>query len=128
MPESKHPAHDRRALHLGQRMADALTSFAGSWIFIFVYLIFVILWIVVNVNLGLAYGNDVLHDPYPFIFLNLILAFLTALQAPIILMSQNRAVERDRLRADYDYSVNRKSEREIELLKKQLDKIERKLR
>ncbi|MEK6872353.1 MAG: DUF1003 domain-containing protein [Nanoarchaeota archaeon] len=125
---SKHPAHDRRQLNIGQQMADTLANWVGSWFFIFFYLIFVSLWIVLNLVLTLNYGNDILHDPYPFIFLNLLLAFLTALQAPIILMSQNRATERDRLRADYDYQVNRKSEREIEILRKQLDAIERKLR
>ena len=67
-------------------------------------------------------------DPYPFILLNLVLSCLAAIQAPVILMSQNRAGERDRLRAEYDYKVNRKAEREIQELRKQLNRIENKLK
>ena len=67
-------------------------------------------------------------DVYPFILLNLVLSCLAAIQAPVILMSQNRASERDRLRAEYDYKVNRKAEREIQELRKQLNRIEQKLR
>ncbi len=105
----------------GQKAADKLTYWAGSWIFIISFLVFLFLWILVNFY---AWINT--WDPYPFILLNLVLSCLAALQAPIILMSQNRAAERDRMRAEYDYAVNRKAEREIQEMKKQLNRIERK--
>jgi len=107
---------------LGQKASDKLTNWAGSWTFIFSFLGFIILWMLVNV-----YGWIQQWDLYPFILLNLVLSCLAAIQAPIILMSQNRQTEKDRLKAEYDYSVNRKSERKIEEVQKQLQKIERKL-
>lgn len=107
----------------GQKAADKLTSFMGSWIFITVFLSFLVLWMIVNV---LAWIKS--WDPYPFILLNLVLSCLAAIQAPIILMSQNRENQKDRLRSQYDYQVNRKAEREIEIIKKQLDRIERRLK
>ena len=73
----------------------------------------------------LKFINKEITDPYPFILLNLALSCLAAIQAPIILMSQNRENQRDRIRSEYDYSVNRKAEREIQQIKKQLDRIER---
>jgi uncharacterized membrane protein len=117
----------RKQLTFGQNTADALTRYAGSWFFIIFFLFFLGLWIAINILITKNYGNTILHDPFPFILLNLLLSCLAALQAPIILMSQNRAAERDRVRAEYDYHINRKSEREIEEIKKQLDRIERKL-
>ncbi len=75
----------------------------------------------------LKYIGGTLKDPYPFILLNLILSCLAAIQAPVILMSQNRAAQRDRLRAENDYKVNRKAEKEIGVMQKQLNKIEKKL-
>lgn len=103
---------------LGQKAADKLTLFAGSWWFIFGFGLFLAVWIFINV---LAWSNR--WDPYPFILLNLILSCLAAIQAPIILMSQNRAAERDRAQAKYDYQVNRKAEREIQDIQKDLNEI-----
>lgn len=115
-----HP--DIRKLTLGQRAADALTKWAGSWVFILSFLVFLIIWILINGYFLLQYYNKT-FDPYPFILLNLVLSCLAAIQAPIILMSQNRQTERDRIRAEYDYQVNRKAEREIRELRKQLNRI-----
>ncbi|MCR4327859.1 MAG: DUF1003 domain-containing protein [Nanoarchaeota archaeon] len=106
----------------GERAADKLTKVAGSWGFIGIFAIFLILWMITNV-IWLAHRS---WDPYPFILLNLVLSCIAAIQAPIILMSQNRSNERDRQRAEYDYAVNRKSERGIEEIKKLLEKIEKK--
>jgi len=104
----------------GQRAADTVTKYAGSWGFILGFLAFLFLWMGANVY---AWTNE--WDPYPFILLNLVLSCVAALQAPIILMSQNRAAEKDRQRAEYDYAVNRKAEREVKAVQKQLDRIER---
>lgn len=120
---------DRKNLTLGQRTADSLSKWAGSWTFIFLFFLFLGIWMTTSGYFLLKFiGDGTLIDNYPFILLNLFLSCLAAIQAPIILMSQNRASERDRIRAEYDYSVNRKSERGIQELKKQLDKIERKLK
>ena len=110
---------------LGQKAADALTAKIGSWKFIILFMFLLILWIIFN-SFWLIFGKG--WDPRPFIMLNLILSMLAAIQAPIILMTQNRAGQIDRIRAEYDYAVNRKAEREIEQLKKQLSRIEKKLR
>jgi uncharacterized membrane protein len=107
---------------LSQKSADIVTKFVGSWGFIIVSAIFVTLWTATNI-----YGWINSWDPYPFILLNLFLSILAAIQAPIILMSQNRQNEKDRVRSEYDYSVNRKSEKLIEELKKQVNRIEKKL-
>lgn len=106
----------------GQRSADGLAKWAGSWTFIFFFFVFLGLWISAN-----TYAWIQKWDLYPFILLNLILSCLAAIQAPVILMSQNRAAQRDRLRAENDYKVNRRAEREIIVIKKQLNKIEKKL-
>lgn len=95
----------------------------GSWFFIIFFTVFITAWMSVNV---LAWINN--WDPYPFILLNLILSCLAAFQAPIILMSQNRENQKDRLRAQYDYQVNRKAEREISEIIKKLNRIERKIK
>mgnify|MGYP001615036664 FL=1 len=105
-------------LTLGQRAADKLALRVGSWIFIFIFIFFIAAWIILNVYI-LVNQNKV-FDQYPFIFLNLVIAFLTAIQVPIILMSQNRAEERDRIRAEYDYAVNRKAEKEIRAIQEDL--------
>jgi len=115
-----HPSRIKETL--GQRAADRLTEIAGSWAFIFSFFIFLGVWMALNL---VAWANH--WDPYPFILLNLCLSCLAAVQAPIILMSQNREAQRDRLRSQYDYAVNRKAEREIEDIRKQLNRIERKL-
>jgi len=104
----------------GQKASDTLTKYAGSWGFIIGFVVFLLLWMSANVY---AWTNE--WDPYPFILLNLVLSCVAALQAPIILMSQNRSAEKDRQHAEYDYAVNRKAEREIKDIKKQLERIER---
>jgi uncharacterized membrane protein len=106
----------------GQRAADWLTKWAGSWAFIIFLAIFMFIWIAVN-TAWLLFGRE--WDPYPFILLNFILSTLAAVQAPVILMSQNRTGQKDRARAEYDYAVNRKAEKEIREIKTQLGKIER---
>jgi len=111
-------------LTLGQKAADFLTKWAGSWVFILGFFMFLILWISIN-TAWIIFGRS--WDPYPFILLNLCLSCLAAIQAPIILMSQNRANQRDRLRAEYDYKVNRKAEKEIQDILKKLNNIENKI-
>jgi uncharacterized membrane protein len=98
----------------GQRAADWLTKWAGSWAFIISLAIFMFIWISVNTS-WLLFGRE--WDPYPFILLNFVLSTLAAIQAPIILMSQNRTAQKDRARAEYDYAVNRKAEKEIQEIK-----------
>ncbi|MEN7982312.1 MAG: DUF1003 domain-containing protein [Nanoarchaeota archaeon] len=95
---------------LGQKAADKLTSAAGSWAFIITFLIFLVIWMLVNTTF-LVFGKA--WDAKPFIMLNLILSCLAAIQAPIILMSQNRQSQRDRLKTEYDYRINKKAEKEI---------------
>ncbi|MCW8965119.1 MAG: DUF1003 domain-containing protein [Candidatus Pacearchaeota archaeon] len=94
----------------GQRAADKLTQVAGSWGFIITFIVFLILWMVFNTSY-LIFGTA--WDEKPFIMLNLILSCLAAFQAPIILMSQNRQAQRDRIKAEYDYRINKKAEKEI---------------
>jgi len=111
----------------GQKASDFLTKWAGSWYYIIGFLIIMLIWMLTNGYFLLQYLNKGVIDEYPFILLNLVLSCLAAIQAPIILMSQNRQSHIDRMRAEYDYAVNRKAEKEIEEIKKQLEKIERKL-
>ena len=112
---------------LGQRAADKLTKWAGSWTFIIIFFAFLLAWMFVNAYFLVQYEKGGPWDPYPFILLNLVLSCLAAVQAPVILMSQNRAAERDRQRAEYDYAINRKAERENIQIIKQLDRIEKRL-
>ena len=102
----------RRPKTFGQRSADWITKWAGSWYFILGFFVFLALWISINM---LMWINQ--WDPYPFILLNLVLSCLAAIQAPIILMSQNRTAQRDRLKAEFDYRINKKAEREIREIK-----------
>jgi uncharacterized membrane protein len=106
-------------LTFGQRLADRLADHAGSWGFIIGFGIVILLWIVIN-SVLLIFRH---FDPYPFILLNLVLSCLAALQAPVILMSQNRQESRDRLRAEYDYRVNLKAELEIRNLHEKMDHL-----
>jgi len=108
----------------GQKASDNLTKWAGSWFFIIGFLIFLGLWIFTNVYLLIQYKVSEVFDPYPFILLNLVLSMLAAIQAPIILMSQNRQGHKDRFKAEIDYRINKKAESEIRDIKKQLNKIE----
>jgi len=111
----------------GQKASDFLTKWAGSWYYIIGFLIIMLIWMLTNGYFLLQYLNKGVIDEYPFILLNLVLSCLAAIHVPIILMSQNRQSHIDRMRAEYDYAVNRKAEKEIEEIKKQLEKIERKL-
>lgn len=104
---------------MGDRIADSIARVGGSWTFIISFLIFLAAWTVLNTVL-LATGA---FDPYPFIFLNLILSMLAALQAPVIMMSQNRQAMRDRIDAAHDYEVNLKAEIEIMALHEKLDEL-----
>lgn len=108
---------------LGQKAADNLSKWAGSWFFIFGFLIFLGIWVFANAYFIVRYKLGNIFDPYPFILLNLVLSMLAAIQAPVILMSQNRQVQKDRVQAQYDYSVNRKAEREIQEIQSELTKI-----
>ena len=104
---------------IGQRIADKVASFGGSWTFIMIYVGFLALWISFNTFVLVHYGrgeNGAQFDPYPYILLNLMLSMTAALQAPIIMMSQNRAAEKDRLAAEQDFKVNLKSELMLEEL------------
>jgi CRP/FNR family cyclic AMP-dependent transcriptional regulator len=104
---------------IGQRVADRVASFGGSWTFIIIYLSFLMSWMAFNTFVLVHYGrgeNGAQFDPYPYILLNLMLSMTAALQAPIIMMSQNRAAEKDRLAAEQDFKVNLKSELMLEEL------------
>lgn len=103
----------------GGRMADRMAEFGGSWRFVLLFMGLLTLW--VGVNSLAVFWQPI--DPYPFIFLNLILSCIAALQAPIIMMSQNRQDKRDRLRADQDYKVNLKAELEVRLLTAKIDQM-----
>ncbi len=110
-------------LTLGQRLADHIADFGGSWTFILTFLGIMFSWIGLNVWFFANRG----FDPYPFILLNLVLSCLAALQAPVIMMSQNRQEERDRERAKQDYEVNLKAESEIRLLQQKIDVLIQKM-
>lgn len=106
-------------LTLGQRVADRVADFGGSWTFIISFGFFILIWIGLNVYWFANKG----FDPYPFILLNLILSCIAAIQAPVIMMSQNRQEEKDRERARNDYMINLKSELEIRMLHEKLDHL-----
>lgn len=105
----------------GQRAADAVAAFGGSWTFVGLFAATLLAWVALNTVLRKGPGPP--FDPYPFILLNLFLSMLAAVQAPIILMSQNRQSEKDRLGAAHDYEVNLKAELEIMLLHDKLDSL-----
>jgi len=109
---------NHQKLTRGDKAADWLAKWAGSWSFIGLFMLFLFVWMILNTIL-IVFGT---WDLYPFILLNLCLSCVAALQAPIILMSQNRQSDVDRHRAEYDYIVNRKAEREIKQL--QIDILE----
>lgn len=110
---------DEKTLTLGQRVADHVAGFGGSWTFIISFGCFIFVWITANIIFLANKG----FDPYPFILLNLILSCIAALQAPVIMMSQNRQEEKDRERAKKDYMVNLKSELEIRMLHEKIDHL-----
>ena len=112
-------SREKHKFTLGQRAADKVAAWLGSWKYIIIQSIILIIWMALNVISVIEHW-----DPYPFIFLNLVVAFVAAYTAPIILMSQNRAEERDRKKFEIDLATDRKSEREIEEIKTQLNRIE----
>ena len=113
-----------KTLTLGERMADRIAKFAGSWYFLSLFMCIVLIWTIVNSKLVL----DKPMDPYPYVFLNLILAMISSIQAPIIMMSQNRESQKDRLRSENDYLINLKSEIILEDLHMKIDEIIREQR
>jgi uncharacterized membrane protein len=108
-----------RKLTLGERLSDHIAEFGGSWKFLITFGAVLLIWIAINGVILVTHA----FDPYPFILLNLILSCLAAVQAPIIMMSQNRAEARDRLRAENDYKVNLKAELEIRHLHEKIDHL-----
>jgi uncharacterized membrane protein len=111
--------YDERTV--GERAADRIAEFGGSWMFIGLFALVLLAW--VFVNSVLLRGHEDAFDPYPYILLNLFLSMLAALQAPVIMMSQNRQAAKDRLDAAHDYEVNLKSELEIVSLHQKLDDL-----
>ena len=106
----------------GERIADRVASFGGSWTFIIIFSAAIVIYTAINIGLGRA-----AWDPYPFILLNLFLSMLAAIQAPVIMMSQNRQDTKDRLRGELDYDVNRRAESEIQGLSKKLNLLGEKI-
>lgn len=102
---------------LGQRWADKIAAFGGSWGFIGSFFSFIGVWLLLNTVMKMTF------DPYPYILLNLILSCIAAIQAPIIMMSQNRLEQKDRVRSEHDYKINLKAELEIKLLHEKLDHL-----
>ena len=110
---------------LGDRMADAVAAAGGSWTFILIFTAILLAWMLINGPLGKTFG--VVWDAYPYIFLNLMLSTVAALQAPIIMMSQNRQARKDRISNRHDYEVNLRTTVEILLLHRKIDKVFNKL-
>ncbi len=110
----------KESLTYGDKMADKMADFAGSWKFIIIFVGILVAWIAMNAIQLIA--NP--FDPYPFILLNLLLSCLAAIQAPVIMMSQNRQEKKDRLRAEHDYEINMKAEILIEEILNKLDALE----
>lgn len=104
--------------NLGERMADKIAAFGGSWTFIIIFFSILLVWMAINIAL-MSHA----FDPFPFILLNLVLSCLAAIQAPIIMMSQNRQETKDRKRAEKDFKINLKAELELQLLHEKIDHI-----
>ena len=111
-------------LTFGQQMADKVATFGGSWIFISIFMGVMVIWILLNSFILITINSS--FDPYPYILLNLVLSMLAAIQAPVILMSQNRQAYKDRLSAEHDYEVNLKAELEIMGLHEKIDSLREK--
>ena len=109
----------------GERLADRIASFGGSWSFIIIFAAAILAWVFTNTALLARSGTEP-FDPYPFILLNLFLSLVAAIQAPIIMMSQNRQAAKDRVQASHDYEVNLKAEIEIMALHEKLDELRQK--
>jgi len=106
-------------LTFGQKIADRVAAFGGSWRFIITFFSFILIWMIINI----WFLSTRPFDPFPFILLNLILSCLAAIQAPIIMMSQNRQEQKDRHRSEHDYKINLKAELEIKLLSEKIDHL-----
>jgi uncharacterized membrane protein len=111
-------------LTFGQRLADKVAAFGGSWTFISIFGIVLVVWVLLNSFILITHNEP--FDPYPYILLNLVLSMLAAIQAPVILMSQNRQAYKDRLSAEHDYEVNLKAELEIMGLHEKIDLLREK--
>lgn len=109
------------AMTFGERLADRIAAFGGSWTFILIFLGLLAAWVLVNTVILSRVGTP--FDPYPYVFLNLILSMLAAIQAPVIMMSQNRQATKDRAAAEHDYEVNLKAELEILALHQKVDTL-----
>ena len=111
-------------LTFGERLADKVATFGGSWTFISIFAVVLVVWVLLNSFILIRLSAS--FDPYPYILLNLFLSMLAAIQAPIILMSQNRQASKDRLSAEHDYEVNLKAELEIMTLHEKMDSLREK--
>jgi uncharacterized membrane protein len=109
----------RESMTFGQRVADRVAAFGGSWTFIGIFAVVMVVWVILN-SAALFISH---FDPYPYILLNLFLSMIAAIQAPVIMMSQNRQAAKDRLQADQDYQVNLKAELEVAQLHRKLDHL-----
>jgi len=109
----------QESMTFGQRVADKVATFGGSWTFIGIFGVVMLVWVILNTAALLAHP----FDPYPYILLNLFLSMVAAIQAPVIMMSQNRQAAKDRLQADQDYQVNLKAELEVAQLHRKLDRL-----
>ena len=116
--ENSNKVYSKKQL-IGQNIADSMAKFGGSWTFILIFIFILLFWIVLNSVILLKKP----FDPYPYILLNLVLSCIAALQAPVIMMSQNRQEEKDRIRAENDYQVNLKAEIEIKILHEKLNHL-----
>ena len=116
--ENSNKVYSKKQL-IGQNIADSVAKFGGSWTFILIFVFILLFWIVLNSVMLMKKP----FDPYPYILLNLVLSCLAALQAPVIMMSQNRQEEKDRIRAENDYQVNLKAEIEIKILHEKLNHL-----
>lgn len=105
----------------GEKIADRVASFGGSWTFLFSFFIVIVFWIILNI----LFLSRKAFDPYPFILLNLILSCLAAVQAPVIMMSQNRQAKKDKIKSDYEYMINLKAELEIKHINSKIDQLMR---
>ncbi|MGI6110157.1 MAG: DUF1003 domain-containing protein [Eubacteriaceae bacterium] len=110
--------NEKEEMNFGQRAADKVAQFAGSWGFIFSFCAMMVVWMIINIMMA-----DQAFDAYPFILLNLVLSCIAAIQAPLIMMSQNRQEEKDRKRAENDFIVNLKSELMVDNLHEKLDQV-----
>ncbi len=111
----------QESLTFGQKISDSIASYAGSWPFVIGFLVVLVAW--VSLNSFVLYPTGKAFDPYPYILLNLFLSMLAAIQAPIILMSQNRQASKDRIEVSHDYEVNLKAELEVMALHMKIDQL-----